>query len=131
MDSPTTDDLAQELSAESRRLERKISDLVSLRKLVAEKESAAGLRREGANGRPPGEVGSPNSEKASIHELPEQTWQVPQKLFGPTEAPSSKQNSELAPRNGGPATSAQSAGAVSHSRSRQAGSGRQRCLEGA
>ena len=73
MDSRTTDDLAQELSAESRRLERKISDLVSLRKLVAEKESAAGLRREGANGRPPGEVGSPNSEKASIHELPEQT----------------------------------------------------------
>jgi hypothetical protein len=73
MDSRTTDDLAQELSAESRRLERKISDLVSLRKLVAEKESAAGLRREGANGRTPGEVGSRNSEKASIHELPEQT----------------------------------------------------------
>ena len=65
------DDLTEELSAESRRLERKISDLVSLRKLVAEKESAAGLRREGANGRP--RVGSPNSEKVSIHELPEQT----------------------------------------------------------
>ena len=73
MDSRSIDDLAEELSAESRRLERKISDLVSLRKLVAEKESTAGLRREGANGRPPGEVGFRNSEKVSIHELPEQT----------------------------------------------------------
>ena len=39
MDLRTTDDLAQELSAESRRLERKISDLVPLRKLVAEKRA--------------------------------------------------------------------------------------------
>jgi hypothetical protein len=40
------DDLTEELSAESRRLERKISDLVSLRKLVAEKRApqASGAR---------------------------------------------------------------------------------------
>jgi hypothetical protein len=91
------DDLTEELSAESRRLERKISDLVSLRKLVAEKESAAGLRREGPNGRPPGEVGCPNSQKVSIHELPELTPRFLKSFLAdrPTEAPSSKQNSEL------------------------------------
>ena len=81
--SRTTEALAAELASNSRLLHRKILDLVHLRQLVADKENAANLKRDGASGRPLGEVNFRNrtraesslwdSQKTSTCELPEKS----------------------------------------------------------
>ena len=96
MDSRTTDDLAQELSAESRRLERKISDLVSLRKLVAEKRAPQASDARVRTADLPGKL-APRIVKRLQFMSFQNRLASSSEAFWPTEAPSSKQNSELRP----------------------------------
>ena len=88
------DDLTEELSAESRRLERKISDLVSLRKLVAEKRAPQASDARVRTADLPGKL-APRIVKRFQFMSFQNRLASSSKAFWPTEAPSSKQNSEL------------------------------------
>jgi hypothetical protein len=69
--SRTTDALA-ELASNSRLLNRKIVDLVYLRQLVADKESAANVKIEEMKLRS-SQISLPINQTGSTHELPEKS----------------------------------------------------------